>query len=72
MTEDYVTDYKLYQGDCLELMKDIPDKSIDMVLCDLPYGITSCKWDSIIPFDKLWEQYDRIIKMGGGNHVIWQ
>lgn len=65
-------DYKLYQGDCLELMKDIPDKSIDMVLCDLPYGITSCKWDSIIPFDKLWEQYDRIIKMGGGNHVIWQ
>jgi DNA modification methylase len=67
-----MSDYKLYQGDCLELMKDIPDKSIDMVLCDLPYGITSCKWDSVIPFDKLWEQYDRIIKMGGGNHVIWQ
>ena len=60
-----MSDYKLYQGNCLELMKDIPDKSIDMVLCDLPYGITSCKWDSIIPFDKLWEQYDRIIKMRG-------
>lgn len=67
-----MSDYKLYQGDCIELMKNIPNKSIDMVLCDLPYGITSCKWDSIIPFDKLWEQYDRIIKMGGGNHVIWQ
>ena len=60
-----MSDYKLYQGNCLELMKDIPDKSIDMVLCDLPYGTTSCKWDNIIPFNKLWEQYDRIIKMGG-------
>lgn len=53
------------QGDCLELMKDIPDKSIDMVLCDLPYGTTACKWDTIIPFDKLWEQYERIIKDKG-------
>lgn len=52
----------LRQGDCLELMKDIPDESIDMILCDLPYGTTACKWDSIIPFDKLWEQYNRIIK----------
>lgn len=43
-------------------MKSIPDKSIDMILCDLPYGTTQCKWDSIIPFDPLWEQYDRIIK----------
>ena len=43
-------------------MKEIPDKSIDMILCDLPYGTTACKWDSIIPFDKLWEQYNRIIK----------
>ena len=42
---------------CLELMKDIPDKSIDLILCDLPYGTTACKWDTIIPFDKLWEQY---------------
>lgn len=56
---------KIYRGDCLELMKKIPDKSIDMVLCDLPYGSTRCKWDVIIPFDKLWEQYDRIIKENG-------
>ena len=42
---------KLLQGDCLELMKDIPDKSIDMILCDPPFGTTRCKWDSIIPFD---------------------
>lgn len=52
-------------GDCLELMKDIPDGSIDMILCDLPYGTTACKWDTIIPFDKLWEQYERIIKSNG-------
>jgi len=49
-------------GDCLELMKDIPNGSIDMILCDLPYGTTNCKWDIIIPFDKLWEQYYRITK----------
>lgn len=55
----------LKQGDCLEVMKDIPDKSIDMILCDLPYGTTACKWDVIIPFDKLWEQYNRIIKDNG-------
>ena len=55
----------LRQGDCLELMKDIPDKSIDMILCDLPYGTTACKWDIVIPFDKLWEQYNRIIKDNG-------
>lgn len=52
----------LKQGDCLELMKDIPNKSIDLILCDLPYGTTDCKWDSIIPFDELWKQYNRIIK----------
>ncbi len=52
-------------GDCLELMKDIPNGSIDMILCDLPYGTTACKWDTIIPFDKLWEQYKRIIKPNG-------
>jgi site-specific DNA-methyltransferase (adenine-specific) len=52
-------------GDCLELMKDIPNGSIDMILCDLPYGTTACKWDVIIPFDKLWEQYERIIKPNG-------
>lgn len=58
-------EYKLYQGDCLEKMKDIPDKSIDMVLCDLPYGATSCKWDNVIPFEPLWGQYKRIIKNNG-------
>ena len=56
---------KLWQGDCLELMKEIPDKSIDMILCDLPYGTTACKWDTIIPFEPLWEQYNRIIKDNG-------
>ncbi len=53
---------KIYLGDCLELMKDIPDGSIDCVICDLPYGTTACKWDSIIPFEPLWEQYNRITK----------
>lgn len=57
--------YKLYKGDCLEVMIDIPDKSIDMILCDLPYGTTRCKWDSIIDLEKLWEQYNRIIKDNG-------
>jgi len=56
---------ELKKGDCLELMKDIEDKSIDMILCDLPYGTTQCKWDTIIPFDKLWEKYNRIIKDNG-------
>lgn len=55
----------LKQGDCLELMQNIEDKSIDMILCDLPYGTTACKWDSIIPFEPLWEQYNRIIKDNG-------
>jgi DNA modification methylase len=52
----------LMQGDCLELMKDIPDGSIDFILCDLPYGTTACKWDSVIPFEPLWAQYKRIAK----------
>ena len=55
----------LLQGDCLELMKQVPDKSIDLILCDLPYGTTKCKWDVVIPFDKLWAQYNRIIKDNG-------
>ena len=55
----------IYLGDCLELMKYIPDKSIDMILCDLPYGTTACKWDTIIPFEPLWEQYERVIKDNG-------
>jgi len=56
---------KVIQGDCLEVMKGIPDKSIDMILCDLPYGTTACKWDTIIPFEPLWKQYNRIIKDNG-------
>lgn len=55
----------VHQGDCLELMKEINDKSIDMILCDLPYGTTACKWDHVIPFIPLWEQYNRIIKDRG-------
>lgn len=56
---------QLIHGDCLEKMKDIPDKSIDMILCDLPYGTTACKWDVVIPFEPLWIQYKRIIKDRG-------
>ncbi|SKA07868.1 DNA-methyltransferase [Fructilactobacillus lindneri] len=56
---------KLLQGDCLELMKGIPDKSIDMILCDLPYGTTANKWDKILPAEILWGQYLRIIKPKG-------
>lgn len=57
--------FQLYQGDCLDIMKKIPDMSVDMVLCDLPYGTTACKWDSVIPFESLWEQYNRIVKDNG-------
>lgn len=56
---------KLYQGDCLELMQDIPTGSVDMVLCDLPYGVTACEWDNIIPFAPLWKQYKRVTKPSG-------
>ena len=56
---------RLFEGDCLEYMKEIPDGSVDMILCDLPYGMTQNKWDSYIPLDKLWEQYNRIIKTNG-------
>jgi len=55
----------LINADCLDAMKSIESKSIDMILCDLPYGTTACKWDVVIPFDKLWEQYERIIKPNG-------
>ena len=55
----------LYNGDCLEVIKSISDKSIDMILCDLPYGTTKNKWDSVIPLDTLWEQYNRVIKYNG-------
>ena len=56
---------ELYQGDCLEIMKQISDKSIDMILCDLPFGITNNDWDKLIPFDSLWDSYNRIIKDNG-------
>ena len=56
---------ELWQGDCLELMKDIPDGSVDMVLCDLPYGTTRNKWDTIIPLDSLWKEYKRVVKKSG-------
>ena len=56
---------KIYNEDCLEGMKGIADGSVDMVLCDLPFGTTQCKWDTIIPFEPLWEQYNRVIKPNG-------
>lgn len=55
----------LHNGDCLEIMPQIPDGSIDAIICDLPYGTTACKWDTIIPLDALWAQYKRIIKRNG-------
>jgi DNA modification methylase len=55
-----VSPFQLMRGDCLELMKDIPDGSVDMVLCDLPYGTTQNKWDAVIPFEPLWEHYGRV------------
>ena len=60
-----MSEIELLNGDCLGLMKDIPDCSIDMILADLPYGTTACKWDDIIPFDLLWERYERVIKDNG-------
>ena len=56
---------QLIKGDCLVEMQNIPDKSIDAIICDLPYGTTSLKWDSVIPFEPLWAQYKRIIKDNG-------
>ncbi len=55
----------LYNADCFDIFPTIQNKSIDMILCDLPYGTTSCKWDSILPFDKLWYEYKRVIKDDG-------
>jgi site-specific DNA-methyltransferase (adenine-specific) len=62
---NYFDKNKTYLGDCLELMPKIENESIDMILCDLPYGTTSQKWDIVIPFNELWEQYERIIKPNG-------
>lgn len=58
-------DIQLYNGDCLELMKNIPDGSVDLVLTDPPYGTTACKWDTVIPFEPMWAQLNRIIKPNG-------
>lgn len=60
-----ISEVQLINADCLDVMAFIPDNSIDMILCDLPYGTTACKWDIIIPFDPLWQQYKRIIKQNG-------
>ena len=60
-----MSEYKLYQGDCLEVMKNIEDGSVDLILTDPPYGTTACKWDSVIPFEPMWEQLNRIIKPNG-------
>ena len=60
-----MVDIKFIHGDCLEIMPTLADKSVDMILCDLPYGTTACKWDSIIPFEALWKQYKRLIKDNG-------
>lgn len=57
--------FQIYNGDCLELLKDIPDSSVDLVLADPPYGTTACKWDCIIPFEPMWLQLNRIIKSNG-------
>ena len=56
---------QLQNGDCLELMKDIPDKSIDLILCDLPYGLTRCDWDIPLDMNSMWGEYKRIIKDNG-------
>ena len=56
---------QLFEGDCLEYMNRIPDESVDMILCDLPYGMTQNEWDCYIPLDELWKQYNRIIKPNG-------
>lgn len=63
--ETIINNIKLYNGNCLELMNDIQDKSVELILCDLPYGTTQNKWDIIIPFEPLWKQYNRIIKDNG-------
>lgn len=62
IAKPFVSRSTFYQGDCLVEMDKIADKSVDMILCDLPYGTTACKWDSVIPFEPMWEQYNRIAK----------
>ena len=59
---DILQAINLIQGDCLQVMQEIPDNSIDCIICDLPYGTTACNWDIVIPFDELWQAYNRIVK----------
>tara|TARA_Y100000310_G_scaffold123906_1_gene122671 strand:- start:643 stop:1389 length:747 start_codon:yes stop_codon:yes gene_type:complete len=56
---------KIHQGDCMELMQHIPDKVVNMILCDLPYGTTACEWDKVLPLEELWKHYKRILKDDG-------
>lgn len=63
--EEIKTNTWIQQGDCLELMKQIPDGKVDLILTDPPYGTTQCKWDTIIPFEPMWEQINRVIKPNG-------
>lgn len=65
-----MTNVSLYHGDCLELLKDVPSKSVNMVLCDLPYGTTCNKWDSCINLDALWIEYKRVLAEGGGGCLV--
>jgi site-specific DNA-methyltransferase (adenine-specific) len=65
IAKPFVSRSTFYQGDCLVEMDKIADKSVDMILCDLPYGTTACKWDSILPLDILWKHYERILKDDG-------
>jgi site-specific DNA-methyltransferase (adenine-specific) len=64
---DYIN--RIFNMDCIAGMSMYPDRSIDMILCDLPYGMTGCRWDSLIPFDLLWQQYNRIIKDKGQSYL---
>ena len=68
-----MTRYTLWHGDCMNLMRDIPDGSVDMILCDLPYGTTARnKWDCVLPYEELWQQYERIIKPNGAIRLFSQ
>ena len=58
-----IKNYELYNGDCLEIMKTLEDQSIDLILCDPPFGTTDCKWDSIIPFEDLWKQFYKSVNI---------
>ena len=65
--------YKLYNGDCLEAMDRLIEEGlkVDAIICDPPYGTTACKWDTVIPFDDMWERLNKLIKPNGGNSFIW-